>query len=110
MNGLGLIGKIERQEIGVGKTHHRRTGNLRERFAIGEVGVAEVRVPIKIVVDRVIDAALIFATEAIIQHRDAKEILRIRHDRSRRREMSMRRSERERSSARASSELASVSC
>ena len=44
---------------------------LRERAAIDEVGVAEMRVPVEIVVDGMVDAAAVFAAEADIERGDA---------------------------------------
>src|SRR5579862_1218661 len=76
LNGVGLVGKIEWKEIGVGEAHYGAAGNLGQRFAVSEIRVAEMRVPIEIVVDRMIDAAQIFAAETVVQHRDAEEILK----------------------------------
>ena len=48
----------------------RRTAvpdRLRERPAVDEVGVGEVRVPVEVVVDRVVDAAVVLAAEAEVQ-------------------------------------------
>ena len=75
LHGVGEIGKIEGQQVGVGEAHHGRAGDLGKRAAVGKVGVAEVRVPVKIVVDRVIDATVVFAAEAEIQHGNTEKIL-----------------------------------
>ena len=51
----------------LGQPHHRRAGRLRQRPAVDEIGVGEVRVPVEVVVDRVIHAAAILAAEAEIE-------------------------------------------
>src|SRR5580704_11011220 len=76
LNGVGLVEKIEWKEIGVGKAHYGAASDLRQRFPVREIRVAEMRVPIEVVVDRVVDAALIFAAETVVQHGDAEKILK----------------------------------
>ena len=44
---------------------------LRERAAVGEVGVEEVRVEVEVVVDRVVDAVVVLAAVAEVERRDA---------------------------------------
>ena len=48
-----------------------RAAGLRQRAPVDEVSVAEMRVPVIVVVDRVIDAAAIFAAETNVQRGDA---------------------------------------
>jgi len=38
------VGELERQQVRIGQTDHRRAGHLRKRPAVGEVGVEELRV------------------------------------------------------------------
>src|SRR5260370_40548464 len=47
--------------------HYSRAAGRRERAAVDKVRVAEVGVPVKIVVDGVVDAALVFAAETDIE-------------------------------------------
>jgi hypothetical protein len=72
LHGVGEVGEIVGQQIGVGQAHHGRAGGLRQCAAVDEIGVGEVRVPVEIVVDGVIDAAAVFAAEAQVQRSDAQ--------------------------------------
>ena len=54
---VGEVVEIVRQQFRIGQAHHRRAGRLRQRSAVDEVCVGEMRVPVEIVVDGVIDAA-----------------------------------------------------
>ena len=74
MDGVGQAGEVVRQQFGVGQSHHRGPDGLGQRPSVGEIGVGEMRVPVEIVVDRVIDAAAILAAEAQVQRRDAQVI------------------------------------
>ncbi len=74
MDGVGEIGELVGQQIGVGQPHHRGSGGLRERAPVAEVGIGEMRVPVEIVVDGVVDAAAIFVAIAQIQRSDAEVI------------------------------------
>ncbi len=47
------------------------SAGLRQRAPIDKICVAEMRVPVKIIVDGVVDAAAIFAAETDIQRGDA---------------------------------------
>src|SRR5207248_4779090 len=71
LRGLGEIAECERKEVRVGKAHDGLPSRLRERATIDERRVAEVGVPINVVIDRVIDPASILAAITKIQRRDA---------------------------------------
>ena len=53
---LGERRELERQHVGVGQAQHDAAADLRQRHAVGEAGVAEARVVVEGVVDRVVDA------------------------------------------------------
>ncbi len=73
MDGLGLVGELERNDVGVGHAHHHGPGGLGEGAAVGEVGILEVGVPVEVVVDGVVlAAALVFSAEAEIDAGDAE--------------------------------------
>ena len=67
MDGVGQAGEVVRQQVGVGEPHDRCADGLRERASVAEVGVGEMRVPVKIVVDGVIDSAAIFVAIAQVE-------------------------------------------
>src|SRR5690349_18564908 len=69
---FGEITERERQNIGAGETHDRLPGRLREGAAVHKSGVAEMRIPIEVVVDRVIDAPIVFAAVAEVEGCDAE--------------------------------------
>ena len=56
-NGRREVVEIERQQLGVGQAHHRGARRLRQRAAIDEIGIGEVRVPVEVVVNGMVDAA-----------------------------------------------------
>ena len=66
------VAVLKRQDVGVGQPDDRGATGLRQRSPVGEVGVEEVRVEVEVVVDRVIDAALVLAAVADVQRRDAE--------------------------------------
>ena len=71
LHGIREIGEFEGQKIGIREAHHCRAASLGERAAVDEVGVAEVRVPVKIVVNRMIDAAAVFSAKPEVRASDA---------------------------------------
>src|SRR5208282_1517690 len=77
------LAKLKREKIGVGKTHHGGAAGLRERAAIDEGRIGEVRVPVKIIVNRVVDSAAIFAAKTDVQRSDADVLEKWREVRSR---------------------------
>ena len=62
--------------IGIGQPHDRHADSLCQRFAVDKVGVGEVRVPVEVVVDGVINSFAIFAAVAKIERRDSEVMLR----------------------------------
>ena len=59
----------------VGQSHQgRRANRLRHCAPVNKVGIGKMRVPVKIVVDRVINPAVIFAAIAEVQRRDTQMI------------------------------------
>ena len=65
------IAELKRQQIRIRQTHHRRGSRLRQRAAIHKIRVAEMRVPIKIVVNRMVDAAAVLAAKTKVQRSHA---------------------------------------
>ncbi len=64
---LGLRRVVVGQQIGIGNAHDGGACGLGQRASIDKIGVGEVRVPVEIVVDRVILIAFIFTAEADIE-------------------------------------------
>ncbi len=71
MHRVRKISELERKQIRVGQTHHGRAAGLGKRAAVDKIGIAEMCVPIEIVVDGVIDAAVVFAAETDVERGDA---------------------------------------
>ncbi len=67
LDGVGRARRIERQQVGVGHAHDGCSAYLRQRSFVHELGIAEVRVPVEVVVDGVIDAAVGLAAEADVE-------------------------------------------
>ena len=74
MDGVGEAGEIVRQQVGVGEPHDRGPGSLRESASVAEIGIGEMGVPVKIIVDGVVDSAAIFVAVAQVQRGDAQMI------------------------------------
>jgi len=71
LHGVGKICELERKQIRVRQAHHGRAAGLRQSTAIHEVCVAEVRVPMEVIVNGVVDAAVIFPVESDIERSHA---------------------------------------
>ena len=80
---LRKIGECERKDVGVHQSHHRNAERLCKGTTIDEAGVAEMGVPVKIVVDRMIDASLVFAPKTEVERRDAQVLKKRREVRPR---------------------------
>src|SRR5581483_10660071 len=65
--GVGKIGELKRQDLSIGKPHHRSSDGLRQRTSVNERCVGKMRVPVEIVVNRVVDAAMVLAIVGKIQ-------------------------------------------
>src|SRR2546423_7362578 len=64
---VGEIVEIERQQVRIGQTHYRRAAGLGQSAAVDEISVTKMRVPVKIVIDGVVDAPAIFSAKTNIQ-------------------------------------------
>src|ERR1043166_9543883 len=64
---VGKIGEIVRQHIGIGKTQHHGANGLRERAPVDKVFVGKMSKPIEVVVNGVVDYAIIFAAKRNIE-------------------------------------------
>ena len=71
---IGQSCKVVRQQVSLGHAQHQRAVCLRHRAAIRKRRIAEVRVPVKIVVNGVIDSAIVFSAITYIQTGDAQVI------------------------------------
>ncbi len=58
-DGVGEIAELKRQQLRVRQPDYRRSRHLGQRPAVDEIGVGEMRVPVKVVVDGVVDAAIL---------------------------------------------------
>ena len=63
--------EFERQQVGVGKAHDQAAAGLRQGASVNEISIAEMGVPVKIVVDGVVDAAAVFSAETDVERGDA---------------------------------------
>jgi hypothetical protein len=75
LDGVGKIGEIKGQQVRVGEPQDHRAVKLRESAAVDKVRVAIVCVPVKIVINRMLDAASVFAAETGIDHGNTEKIL-----------------------------------
>src|SRR6476646_6810998 len=71
VNGVGKTGEIVRQHVGVCKAQHHGTDGLGESATIDEVFVGKMGKPVKVVVNRVIDAAIVLAAKTNVKRGDA---------------------------------------
>ncbi len=71
LNGVRKICELERKKIGIRQTHDGGAAGLRERTTVYEIRVAEMRVPVEIVVNGMVNAAAVFAAEPDVQRGDA---------------------------------------
>ena len=75
MNGIGEVGKFERQYLRISQTHHHDAGGLRQGAAVSKIGVFKVREPVEIVVYRVVlPTASVLAAKADIQAGDPQMV------------------------------------
>ena len=74
-DGFGEIAELEREQPGVGQPDDGGADGLRERAAVDEIGVGEMRVPVEIVVNGMINAAsAAFSAVAEIDGCDAQMV------------------------------------
>ena len=74
MNGIGKIGEVIWQEVGVGEAHRRRATGPGQGASITEIRVREMRVPVEIIVDRVVDATAVLIAKSQVERGDAEMI------------------------------------
>src|SRR5262249_23733676 len=74
LHGFAESREIKRDQIGVRKTHHQGSGSLRQRTSVDELRIVEVRIPVEIIVDGVIDAATTFAAKPEIHGSDTEVV------------------------------------
>src|SRR5579871_3390729 len=74
MDGVGKVGKVERQHVRVGKAHDHGAAGLGERLSIDKVRVGKVRIPVEVVVDGMVDSALVLATVADVKGGNSKMV------------------------------------
>src|SRR5215469_3474484 len=74
VNCVGEVGEIVRKQVGIGQTHDCRSYGLRKGAAIAEIGIGEVGIPVVVVVDGVVNAAVIFSAVAETQGGDTQVI------------------------------------
>ncbi len=71
LHGVRKIVEFERQQIRIGQSHDCGSGGLRQRAAIHKIRIAEMREPVEIIVNRMVDSAAVFAAKAQIQRSDS---------------------------------------
>src|SRR4029077_7800212 len=69
--GVRKIVEFKREKVGIRQSHDGRAAGLRERAFVNKFGVTEVREPVEIIVDGMIDTALVFTAEPDVQRGDA---------------------------------------
>src|ERR1700732_2153988 len=74
MDGVPQGGEVVWQKVGVRQPYDRCPCRLRERASVAEIGIGEMCVPVKIVVDGVIDSAAVFVAVAQIERSNAEVI------------------------------------
>src|SRR2546426_2964869 len=71
LHGVCKILELERKQIRIRQAHYGGAASRRERTAVDEIRVAEMRVPVEIVVNGMVDAAVVFPAETDIERRHA---------------------------------------
>jgi len=71
VDGIGEAVEVVGQQIRVSEPDDRGPCGLRQGASVSEVGIGKMRVPVKVVVDGVVDSATIFISVAEVQRRDA---------------------------------------
>src|SRR5579864_7401510 len=71
---VGKINKVVGKDVRVGQPHHRSSDRLRKGSSIDKIGIGEVRIPVEIVVDRVVDALFVLAAIAQVEAGNAEMI------------------------------------
>ena len=61
LNGVCEVDKVERQHVSICEPQHRCAYGLGQRPAVHERGIREMRVPVKVVVNRVVDTLVILS-------------------------------------------------
>src|SRR2546423_745875 len=67
LNCVRKVAELKRKQVGIGKTHHGGAAGLGKSAAVDKIGIAEMRVPIKIVVDGMVDSTAVFPIETNIE-------------------------------------------
>src|SRR5215469_4149910 len=67
VNRVGEGGEIVGKQVGIRETHDCRSYGLRKGAAIAEIGIGEVGVPVEVVVDGMVNTAVIFSAVAETQ-------------------------------------------
>ena len=70
LHGVCKIAELERKQVRVRQPNDCGAAGLRERAPINKVRVAEVGEPVEIVVDRMVDATLVFTAEPDVERGD----------------------------------------
>jgi len=68
------VRKIEWQQVRIRQAHGGDAASLRERAAVRKIRVSKVRVPVKIIVSRMIDSAAALPAKPDIQRSDANDV------------------------------------
>ena len=74
LDSVGEVYKIQGKDFGVGQAHDRCADGLREGAAVDEIVIGKMRVPVKVIVDGVINALLVFAGIAQVERGNAEMI------------------------------------
>ena len=65
---------MKREHVGIGKAHYHRADGLRQGARVDEIVVREMRIPIEIVVDGVINALVVLAGVTGVERSNAKMV------------------------------------
>src|SRR5207253_6652167 len=71
LHGVRKIAIFEWQQVRISKTHNRYSCRLRESSAVHKIRVAKMSEPVKIIINRMIDAAAVFPAKSEIQRGNA---------------------------------------
>ena len=74
MNRVGKICELVGKQIGVGHSHDGGANRLCQGTPVAEVGVGKMRVPIKIIIDGMVNSSAVFITETHIKRSYAEMI------------------------------------
>src|SRR4029079_7294977 len=74
VSGLAEVGEGKRQQVSIGEPKNSESSHLRQRTTIHERRIAEMGIPVEVVVNGVVDTTVILTAVADVERRDPQVI------------------------------------